>query len=256
MNNISVILDTVNKLSKNVAEVVARVEHVAASFGSHGLTDQAITQAVTDNNVKAHSVSGIKTYAAVTTANIPEVVKSAVETTLKSQRINDQIECSLAFYNVPEGTNDNVEVSEIWKLMECAIKIVSIKRIGQKKKELKTLRPIKIILNSRYGRDFVLMQVKDLKNSSKSYIRIGKWLSSDDQSKIKDMRRRCEELNNSAPKRPDNKHLFVLVSGKIMKSSVDGSFKPYKEDSVRTKLERKSSSIGEAANNANNKPKN
>ena len=131
LNNISVILDTVNKLSKHVAEVVARVEHVAASFGSHGLTDQAITQPVTDNNVKAHSVSGIKTYAAVTTANIPEVVMSVVETTLKSQRIKDQIECSLAFYNVSEETNDNVEISEILKLIECAIIIVGIKRIEQ-----------------------------------------------------------------------------------------------------------------------------
>ena len=115
LNNISVILDTVNKLSKNVAEVVARVEHVAASLGTHGLTDQAITQPVIDNNVKAHSVSAIKTYAAVTTAKIPQVVKHVVETTLKSQRINDQIECSLVFYNVPEGTNDYVEVSEILK---------------------------------------------------------------------------------------------------------------------------------------------
>ena len=40
-----------------------------------------------------------------------------------------------------------------------------------------------------------------------------------------------------------------------MKSSVYGSFKPYKENSVRTKSERKSSSIGEAANDANNQPK-
>ena len=70
------------------------------------------------------------------------------------------------------------------------------------------------------------------------------------------MRRRCEELNNSAPKRPDNKNSFVVVSRKIMKSSVDGSFKPYKEDCVRTKSERKSSSIGEAAYDANSQPKN
>ena len=100
------------------------------------------------------------------------------------------------------------------------------------------------------------MQAKKLKNSSRSYIRIGKWLSSDDQSKIKDMRRRCEKLNNNAPKRPDNKNSFVVVSGKNMKSLVNGSFKPYKEDSVQTKSERKSSSIGEAANDANNQPKN
>ena len=160
-------------------------------------------------------------------SNLYETVKAAVKRSFKSLKQADRDSTCIAVYNLPERDDDLNGVLAITASIGCPVDVVKLFRIGKKSV---TTRPLRVFLRSTADRDRILQRARNLKNSAKySAIRVNKWLSRDETERIKAVRQRCQVLNDASSKRPDGKKQFVVLSGKLMSQSEDGSLRQYRK---------------------------
>lgn len=150
----------------------------------------------------------------------------AVETAITKSRKKEQQSTCVVMYGMYEYDNDWGDVADIFQLISCHARPLTLTRIGNATRS--NARPLKIELSSLSDTKDVLSCANQLKWHDDTYhLRLSPWLSEDEMSKIRDTRRRCKLLNDKAS--ADNGTTpFVVISGEL-KIRKDGKLVTYRE---------------------------
>ena len=161
------------------------------------------------------------------------VVKSVVADNVKKQRITDEDSSSVVIQRVPESKDDLIKVRDLLKLVYCADSLLNVFCMVKYNTFLagrKLYRSLKVILQSRGDRDYVLKSAKFIVTSTEKNlpgIYITKLLTADEMRTIKKLRLQCHDMNAAeSAKSPDGRDRFVVIDNKIMKRQGDGTLGP------------------------------
>jgi hypothetical protein len=134
-------------------------------------------------------------------------------------------------YGLQENGCDWDDVTDIFSLTSCCAKPHKMHRFGRADRY--GARPLKIEFYSPSDSREVLACARQLRDNDATYhLRLRPWLNQQQMSKIKDLRSKCTELNNTAAASGDNSRPYVVISGELKVRTKGGKLVPYKRLSV------------------------
>ena len=161
-------------------------------------------------------------------ADLPNVVKTVVTQTMKEQREVARDDASVAVYGLPERSRDLHDLNEYFSELNCKVDITDCRRIGYPK-TAKSARLVKVTFRSVAMRDQLLSAYKALCRNYCSDVRLAPWLCQSEANKLRDLRKRCGELNAAAKTSGNDKPPYIVISGRLMKRSAHGKLLPFRE---------------------------
>jgi hypothetical protein len=162
---------------------------------------------------------------------------------------------SVVIYGLPERKQDCSDVGSILRAISVNCSPVDGFRMGKAPSDPATdrPRPLKVIFSSEDDKYMVLRAARHLKDDHAfRYVRISKYLSSDEMTKLKATRAVCDKLNKDAGCHTSRKQ-YIVIDGGIKVRGSDGKLKDYKpraavENSATTVVsEPKNGDVGSQA---------
>lgn len=222
--------DEINDMKQSIKCLTTKVESIMTGIGlSNDNGVQSATGSIDSDSTEAtKTLKPVKsTYAQMLSNNITSAVKSALD----SQRKDERDSSAVIIYGLQENGCDWDDVTDIFSLISCCAKPHKMHRFGRADRY--GARPLKIEFYSPSDSREVLACARQLRDNDATYhLRLSPWLNQQQMSKIKDLRSKCTELNNTAAASGDNSRPYVVISGELKVRTKGGKLVPYKRLSV------------------------
>jgi hypothetical protein len=224
----------VNNLDVKVSDIgqqLSDLKQVIATLAAKSTAAIDITNAPSASSSTSSTSSVALSYAAAAAKDIKQVVKDAVNETIKRQQSASREQATIAIYGLPEKDHDRTDFTAITTALGCNVKVISMMRIGRPveisaSSSTSRPRPLKVELATCLQRDSLLSVAKQLKaDKSTSKIYISQWLSKDEQATLKTTRQHCRQLNDRTPRLADGKSAFIVVNGTVKERLPDGKLR-------------------------------
>ncbi len=166
-------------------------------------------------------------YASVVSKSIAESVKRAVSETIKDRDNIARDKSSVVIFGLSENHHDLQDITGVLKTIFITLMPVACFRLGRVVQDNAAYsRPLKVVFSSVADRDSVLRSASGLrKHDVYAKVRIAKYLSSEEMTKLKQTRDECKKLNDTSGIQEPGKKQYVVINGKIMKKDADGKLK-------------------------------
>ncbi len=220
----------IDSMQKNLSDLIASLNLTDSPSISNVLNEASTVMQNSSSSSSVSSRAKPASYSAAVSSSFSEIVKSAISTSIREQKTLERNSASVAIHNLREYGYDTRDVHDLFDYLECDIRLVATTRLGHVGSKPRLL---KVELNTISDRDLLLRAAKFLREdpATKS-IFITPWLLPDELAKLKLTKNRCYELNQKSPATKDGKRKYVVISGKIMERTSNGSLRPFKDMSA------------------------
>jgi hypothetical protein len=223
-------------MSGDMNQMMKRVSELQSSLSLYATLPMPVSSGQTkqdeDKPDKSQPASTQqRSYASLfSSKSLTETVKEAVTASLKQQSSMTRDKASVVIYGLSERKQDCSDVGSILRAMSVNCSPIDGFRLGKVQSDSATSRPrpLKVIFNSEHDKYMVLRAARHLKdNHAFRNVRISKYLSSEERTKLKATRAECDKLNEDAGCHSSPKQYIVIDSGIKVRGS-DGKLKDYK----------------------------
>ena len=163
--------------------------------------------------------------AVVASTSYASVLTKSIKTAIAEHKQADVDNCSIAVYGFPEGKSDYDELYDMFAFLGCRSEIVHYRRIGRpdNQRSKRQWRPIKVTLRTASDCQYILSHASHLRDDAYYVgVFIGRWMSQEEASKLRDLRKRCDELNKGGTIDCKGRKAYLVVSGKLMMRHPNG----------------------------------
>jgi hypothetical protein len=174
------------------------------------------------------------TYAGITASITPssiEMIKDVVTDVIKARDTQTMQSTSVVFRGVEEKKSDATSIAEILRTMNCSCSIIKTQRLGKPQPTnrpgntdpgLSKARPLLVSFSNSIEQASVLQNAKRLHTSPFKNVFVRKWLTREDQQADKELRDKCNKLNDQRGLTAVGKKPFIVISGHVRERKADG----------------------------------
>ena len=213
----------INQIGQQMVELQRYLQSSVQFFAPPELSAVKVDKSAASATQPA--ISPPPTYASMVTKTITESVSKAVAANIRSHEAAARDRASAVFFGVSEMKRDSQDVTDILKAVAVSCLHIAAVRLGRRDSNAPAdqPRPLKVIFGNATDRESVLGAAKKLKGHTLfGKVRISRFLSDDEMSKLKETRTQCKQMNEGV----EGQKPYIVINGRIMKKQPDGKLQP------------------------------